>query len=739
MEKEKISKIDVIAQRGVSSLEKIQESLKYKIGPNVLNWLEETDDRVAIPWDEIDPDTYNPVRHTTEPWLYFQHTDRFSPAANFFRKYGVYTFAMDGTQDYKNFWDEEERRCKYGYTVGDITIPGEYYGYLNYCRIEKRVLTKDNKFVKMLDFPDFLSMDYYWYKELEKAEKDGVGMICVKARRKGWSYKNAWGMVWNYNFFPKSKCVLGAFDSKWVNNTLDMAKIMIHFINEHTDWGKGFLIYKTDHIKSGYRAKNDKGVEIEKGFLSEILGLSFKDSPQKGIGITAKRFLFEEAGDWPGLLQALQRSSSVFRDGEISVGIPIIYGTGGNAKHNEDFQEIFYHPSFYRLKKYENIYDAGVQGEAGWFVSDMWYRPTAKEYELNGYAPRNGVDKWGNPHFDIAEYSLDEELSKEKQASPSSYATKVTQHPKNSKQAFLRAGESLFPSIELSEVLFRLKADSKLRNLGTVGELAYTDDPKQPVRFIADIAKKLQPIIEYPTPNNLPTLEGAVVIYEPPIYDPPYGLYKIGYDPVYHDDVDRKLVRSLGSIIVYKTSNKISAGFDEIVAEYTGRPDNTDVINDICLKLSLYYGKAGVMVESDKGKDAVAYFKRKGYFHLLEDQPDSVIAKVTKNPTVSRVKGAPMTGPMKATAEKFTLKWLLTERGVNGEGKIVRNMDLLPSIPLVQELIMYNRDGNFDRVSALFQIMLSIEEDIEKSIDTMRRESNPARYFNDNLKNFFKK
>ena len=69
--------------------------------------------------------------------------------------------------------------------------------------------------------------------------------------------------------------------------------------------------------------------------------------------------LFEEAGDWPGLMQAYQRSYPLFKDGNIMIGIPILYGTGGNSKNgtNADFEEMFYNPSAYGLRSYENIYD----------------------------------------------------------------------------------------------------------------------------------------------------------------------------------------------------------------------------------------------------------------------------------------------------------------------------------------------------------------------------------------------
>jgi len=43
-------------------------------------------------------------------------------------------------------------------------------------------------------------------------------------------------------------------------------------------------------------------------------------------------------------------------------------------------------------------------------------------------------------------------------------------------------------------------------------------------------------------------------------------------------------------------------------------------------------------------------------------------------------------------------------------------MDLIPSIGLVEELMAYNRDGNFDRVMAFFQLMLVIEEYKEEEV-----------------------
>ena len=53
---------------------------------------------------------------------------------------------------------------------------------------------------------------------------------------------------------------------------------------------------------------------------------------------------------------------------------------------------------------------------------------------------------------------------------------------------------------------------------------------------------------------------------------------------------------------------------------------------------------------------------------------------------------------------------------IDEEGEKIYNMDLIPSIGLVEELMGYSRDGNFDRVMAFFQLMLVVEEYKEEEV-----------------------
>jgi hypothetical protein len=185
------------------------------------------------------------------------------------------------------------------------------------------------------------------------------------------------------------------------------------------------------------------------------------------------------------------------------------------------------------------------------------------------------------------------------------------------------------------------------------------------------------------------------------------SIYKIGYDPVRFNKSGGK---SLASILVYKQYVSFEHTYDVIVAEYCGRHEDTDKMNEICLQMSLYYNKAEINVENEAGHDCLNYFKRKGYSYLLALQPDNLMAKYINNPKVKRTFGTPMNDKMKEIGEKLINNWLINQRGKDEDGNMVYNMDVIPSVPLLQELIAYNRDANCDRVMALMMLLMLIEE-----------------------------
>ena len=96
-----------------------------------------------------------------------KNTDRLRPAALNFIKHGYYTSALPGTKDYYEYWDTEQKRCLYGYTVGELTITGNHYFYLNYCPIDRSVDEKlpDGTIIARRErtFPAFYDGDWKYF------------------------------------------------------------------------------------------------------------------------------------------------------------------------------------------------------------------------------------------------------------------------------------------------------------------------------------------------------------------------------------------------------------------------------------------------------------------------------------------------------------------------------------------------------------------------------------------------
>ena len=97
------------------------------------------------------------------PWISspqsFINTREFCREAATFLKYGYYTNAPKGSYEYNDYWDEQYDRCKNGYSVGGVHIPGRYYDYLNFTQIKARVKTESGRERRVTTFPSFLDID----------------------------------------------------------------------------------------------------------------------------------------------------------------------------------------------------------------------------------------------------------------------------------------------------------------------------------------------------------------------------------------------------------------------------------------------------------------------------------------------------------------------------------------------------------------------------------------------------
>jgi hypothetical protein len=657
------------------------------------------------------------VRNPDGLWI---NTSMFQEEAIHFKKNGYYCPDPWGSPAWKEYWTEQQKRCVEGYEVGGVKITGHHYNYLNFTQIKKTEIISGNVGKKILGFPDFWDGDYNYFWCLEIARHGatpefvkqlnlsikpssldgGKHMIVGKARRKGYSYKNGSVCANVYNTQRNSLILIGAFvkDYLYPNGTMQMASDYLNFYNEHTGWAKKRdYVDKVDERKASFKKYQD-GMPIEAGYHSTIKAITFKDNPDAARGKDAALLLFEEAGKFPNLQDSYEATEATLRSGRFITGQLLIFGTGGDMeKATVDFANMFYNPDLFQLMRFENIWDENSEAsECGFFHPFFWNN--------DGYYDKNG-------NSDVQTAIADEQKEREKLLKKSAGSKvlegRVQEYPMNPSEAFLTVSHNSFPVIELRNRLNKLIKEELHFKIGQAGKLYRNENGD--VKFSPDLTGELIPIW-----NRKPSTEdktGAVIIYEYPVSGAPKGLYKIGYDPYAMDNGE-----SLGAIYVYKGTHKYSFTRETIVATYVGRPGEPDAMNKVFEMLCELYNTQGMyenMVYHVK-----SYFTRRKKLHLLAAQPDQVISKSIKASGVQRVYGCHMNETLKDAGERYISQWLTEERDMDEQGNILTNIDFIYDPGLLEELILYNKKGNYDRVIALMMVLIQCqEEELGKEYD----------------------
>lgn len=628
------------------------------------------------------------------------NSNKFRQASIQFLNTGQYCQYPEGTTEFYKFWDEERDRCINGYTADDGDfISGYNYFYLNYCPISRIVnhITTDKlgntvvKRVNEVSFPDFWDYDYYYFNAVQEAEEVGKHLCLLKSRRKGFSYKGGAMACRNYYLIPNSKTFIYASNKQYLTDDgiLTKAWDYMDFIDKNTAWGKKRSVNTQMRRRAGFYTKDDYGNVIEMGYKSEIIGITLKDNPDVVRGKKANLILFEEGGSFSELGAAWQIARpSVEVDG-IAFGTMIVWGTGGDeGSAFETMKDMFYNPDGYNCLGFDNIWDeSATTNKCGFFVP-QYTNLDIRDKE----GKRIYMDEDGNT---FRKKSLEHILA-ERQVVISNATSNaavdryVAERPVTPAEAMLEFNGNIFPKKELQEQLSLLRTNKKLQNHKQVGDLV-----QQPDGTIKWVIKKTGDITHYPlrtkrdeTTGTLigddPT--GSIVIWEHPNKDASPGLYIAGIDSY---DYDESSTTSLGSCFIYKRVQSIEQYSDIIVAEYTGRPKSAEEFYENVRKLLLYYNARAMYENQNKG--IFVYFTNKHCDYLLADQPD-IINDIVSNSKVNRKKGCHMNKQIKQWGEGLIKDWLNDENSV---GK--KNLYNIMSEPLLEELIAYNDNGNFDR------------------------------------------
>jgi len=631
--------------------------------------------------------------------------DYFRPAAKHFEEFGCYTKFQknrDPDSDYMKFWKEERRRCLEGYVreSDGEWIPGYLYYYWNYGRVLIKIKTGRNTAREEEAFPKIYDSHYWWFHYIERAETLGLFGNNLKKRRWGYSYIISAMFCRNYYHIPLSKSYLIAYQKEYMykDGTMNKFKFQASFAEKHTPFASPRLVDLLPHTKAGWK---DNG--IDRGRLSEVIGVTCKDDPDKARGKAGKLLAFEESGIFPQLEKAWTVAEESVKQGDLVYGFMLAGGTGGTE--GADFstaEKMFYGPEAFNILPLKNVYSkTNGKGICSFFVP--------------GYVSYEGCyDENGNSDVIKALVKILRERQKIRLSSKDSLRLigKKAEIPVTPEEAVLRTEGNAFPVLEIKEYLSNIyPVMASFTAQHYTGDLIVATGGSIEFKNRADA----YPIRNYPLkPDQDPV--GALEVYELPISgntDP--FRYIIGVDPIENDET--KYSVSLASMIVFDRFTR------RIVAEYTGRPQFVDDFYELVYKTSLFYN-ATIMYENQK-KGLYAYFHnvKKADF-LLADYPQHLKDKSDMRGRVlygNTAKGFSSTPEIKAYGRRLQITWMLSpavgaaattitdpEESGNEIQAIQTELNLhkIRSIGYLEEASQWHPDGNFDRVDAMTAVMI---------------------------------
>ena len=305
----------------------------------------------------------------------------FTQARDTFLKTEHYCSYYPGSKMYRDFWNEEYRRCKNGLTVNGYTITGFNYYFLNYYQLPNTEQEKAGD-SRTVIFPKFFVYQYEFFHYFELCRTVRRNAAVMKNRGCGASEMNASIFDCFFNCFRNSICLLTAFDGNYVTKTLDKIWNGITFTDDNTDGGMLKLrqVINTNTKKRSTYYKVVNGQKIETGFGSQIEGI-IVDKDRKMRGDRVQMLFLEEAGSNPILETSFIKAEELVTVGGNKIGVIVAAGTGGDeGPQLAGLNKVYYHPwDFKVLPFHHNYTEDGTWVETGYFMP-AYITMNKKEY-----------------------------------------------------------------------------------------------------------------------------------------------------------------------------------------------------------------------------------------------------------------------------------------------------------------------------------------------------------------------
>ena len=597
-----------------------------------------------------------------------------------------------GSVEYDEFYAFHEELCKNGCMMGDTYINPFLYWHLNAWHTEIDVIDDYGRIAQKYANPSLRDNEWIVSSEIDRAQKEKKGLVILGIRRFAKSVLEASYVSHGATFDENSQNIIAGL------NAAD-----IKLITDKIDKGLNYLpeAWKWQRVEDNWKNQVTLGIKTRGGEripFSQILirNLDEGNNEEAIAGTKPRRLIIDEIGKG-NFLRGFQAAVPGFTTPFGWGCSPILTGTGGDMKKFMDAKSLMFDVGNYNFLEYNNAKDE--KRIHGLFISHKFRMEAKYESSLGAYLELPKKNDLHNVKMMVSDEELatkitNDNLERLKKAGDRlAYLKEKMYYPQEVDDIFLNEDSNIFDIEGAKRQKARLLANER------TGTPVVLYDDGDGIKH--EFTDKL-PITNFPL-KNTDHKDAPIVIYEFPVESPPYGLYVAGVDP--YRQGKAAYSTSLGAVYIYKRMHAITGEKyqDMFVASYCARPDKKEVWEEQARLLIKYYN-ARALCENDE-VSFIDYMISKNDAHYLEKQPEW-LKEVVPNTTVRRDYGIHRSAEkirdfLHGCLKKYTEQTLLVEK--NEEGEIISEKKGMVKIfdpVLLEEMIQYNEDGNFDRIIA---------------------------------------
>ena len=596
------------------------------------------------------------------------------------------------SQECKPFFDFHRELCLNGAMMGGTYINPFLYWHLNIWHTEVDIIDSYGRIAQKYANPLLRDNEWLVTNEIDRAQQEKRGLVILGIRRFAKSVLEASYIAWGATFDENSQNIIAGLNAPDIKLITDKIDKGLNFIPEYWRWQR---------IEDNWKNQVTLGIKTKSGeripFSSILIRNLDEGNNEEAIaGTKPRKLIIDEIGKG-NFLRGLQAAIPGFTTPYGWGCSPILTGTGGDMKKFMDAKSLMFDVDNFNFLTYNNAKDD--KRIHGLFISHKYRMEAKEDSTLGAYLNISGKSDLHNVKMLVSNEEKATEITNrdlerlKKAGDRIAYLKEKMYYPQEVDDIFLNEDTNIF-DIESAK-----RQKSRLLQQERTGTPVILFSGEKGIEH--EFTDKL-PISNFPLKNS-DLKEAPVVIYEFPIDNPPYGLYVAGVDP--YRQGKSAYSTSLGSVYIYKRMHEISGEKyqDMFVASYCARPDKKETWEEQARLLIKYYN-ARALCENDD-ISFIEYMKAKGDAHYLERQPEW-LKEIVPNTTVKRDYGihrsaAKVIDYLHTCLKKYMESPIFVEK--NDAGEVIREVLGVSKIfdpVLLEEIIQYNDQGNFDRIVA---------------------------------------